>query len=206
MKDMFLLFAHYYSSIRTICAFILIAVTVVAVMAAVKPAIAAEHGKILVVYFSGSGNTRSVANDIAELTGADVFELKPTQPYSEEDLDYMDRDSRCVKERNDPKLQHVELVASTVSNWSEYDTVFIGYPIWWGVAAWPVNTFIEANDFTGKRVIPFCTHGGSGLGSSGERLAKAAATGEWQKGRGFRNRFSKSDISSWLKDIGLIAE
>lgn len=119
----------YYSSIHTICAFILIAVTVVAVMAAVKPAIAEEHGKILVVHFSGSGNTRNAANDIAELTGADVFELKPTQPYSEEDLDYMDRDSRCVKERNDPKLQHVELAASTVSNWSEYDTVFIGYPI-----------------------------------------------------------------------------
>ena len=108
---------------------------------------------ILVVYFSATGNTESAANLIAEATGADVFKLEPAQPYTDADLNWTDENSRVVYEHDNPEERHVELVADTVENWEQYDTVFIGYPIWWGVAAWPVDTFVEANDFTDKTVI-----------------------------------------------------
>ena len=117
---------------------------------------------ILVVYFSATGNTESAANLIAEATGADVFKLEPVEPYTDADLNWTDESSRVVYEHDNPDDRHVELVADTVENWDQYDTVFIGYPIWWGIAAWPVDTFVEANDFTGKTVIPFCTSSSSG--------------------------------------------
>lgn len=127
----------------------------------------AGDGSTLVVYFSATGNTEAVANYIANATGADVFVIEPAQPYTSDDLNWTDEDSRVVQEYEDESLRDIELVSTDVPNWDSYDTVFIGYPIWWGIAAWPVSSFVSANDFSGKTVIPFCTSSSSGLGQSG---------------------------------------
>lgn len=162
-----------------------------------------EGGKTLVVYYSATGNTENVANMIAEITGADVFELEPAEPYSDADLDWTDDSSRVVSEYENEDLRDIELVANTVDNWDSYDTVFIGYPIWWGIAAWPVDGFVEANDFTGKTVIPFCTSASSGLGESGQLLAGMAGTGDWQEGMRFRSGASQDDVQAWIDELGL---
>ena len=158
---------------------------------------------ILVVYFSATGNTETAANLIAEATGADIFRLEPAEPYTGDDLNWTDENSRVVYEYNNPDSRHVELVADTVENWEQYDTVFIGYPIWWGIAAWPVSTFVEANDFTGKTVIPFCTSSSSGLGESGALLAELAGTGEWLEGMRFSSGATAEDIAAWLDELAL---
>ena len=100
----------------------------------------------------------------------------------------------------------MELTTTQVENWDSYDTVFLGYPIWWGIAAWPVDGFVEANDFTGKTVIPFCTSSSSGLGESGELLAELAGTGDWQGGQRFRSSASQEDVNQWVDSLGLSAE
>ena len=128
-----------------------------------------QGGKTLVVYYSASGHTEDAANVIAEALGADLFELEPAEPYSSADLNYSDDNSRVSQEHENEDLRDVKLTAATVENWDSYETVFIGYPIWWGIAAWPVDGFVEENDFTGKTVIPFCTSASSGLGESGNR-------------------------------------
>lgn len=163
----------------------------------------AAGSNVLVVYYSATGNTEEAANYIAQATGGDLFELEPVEPYTEEDLNYGDENSRVSREHEDESLRDVELVADTVDNWDQYDTVFIGYPIWWGIAAWPVDGFVEANDFTGKTVIPFCTSASSGLGQSGELLANLAGTGDWQEGIRFRSSVSEEDVQSWIEGLGL---
>ena len=163
----------------------------------------AGTGKTLVVYYSATGNTEEVANAIAAATGADVFELEPADPYTDEDLNWTDENSRVTVEHDNPDQRDVELVADTVDNWEEYDTVFIGYPIWWGIAAWPVDTFVEANDFTGKTVIPFCTSSSSDLGESGQLLAEMAGTGDWQEGMRFRSGVDEADVQEWVNGLGL---
>ena len=164
-----------------------------------------ENGGVLVVYYSATGNTEAVAGYIAEATGGDLFELEPAEPYTDADLNWTDENSRVTLEHEDESLRDVELVADTVDNWDSYDTVFIGYPIWWGIAAWPVDTFVEANDFTGKTVIPFCTSSSSGLGQSGELLAEMAGTGDWQEGERFRSSASQEDVTEWVDSLGLSA-
>lgn len=160
-----------------------------------------QTGKNLVVYFSATGNTEQAAGYIADLTEGDLFELEPADPYTDEDLNYGNENSRVSREYADESLRTVELLADTVENWESYDTVFIGYPIWWGIAAWPVDTFVKANDFTGKTVIPFCTSASSGLGESGELLAELAGTGDWQEGIRFRSSVSESDAQEWLDSV-----
>ena len=167
------------------------------------PTTTGGQGKTLVVYYSATGNTEEVANYIAAVANADVFELEPAEPYTDDDLDWTDDNSRVVYEHDNPDARDVELVSTTVPDWESYDTVFIGYPIWWGIAAWPVDGFVEANDFTGKTVIPFCTSSSSGLGESGELLAEAAGTGDWQEGMRFRSGASQSDIADWVNGLGL---
>ena len=132
-----------------------------------------------------------------------MFELEPADPYTDADLNYSDDSSRVVREHDNPDERNVELVADTVDNWDEYDTVFIGYPIWWGIAAWPVDTFIEANDFTGKTVIPFCTSASSGLGESGQLLEEMAGTGNWLEGQRFSSGVSEEEVQSWLDGLNL---
>ena len=157
----------------------------------------------LVVYFSATGNTETAANLIAEATGADVFVLEPAVPYTDADLNWTDENSRVVHEHDNPDNRHVELTADTVENWQQYDTVFIGYPIWWGIAAWPVDTFVEANNFTGKTVIPFCTSASSGFGESGTLLAELAGTGDWLEGHRFSSRVTAEDVQAWLDELSL---
>ena len=163
-----------------------------------------QSGKTLVVYYSATGNTKAVAEMIAEETNGDLFEIEPKDSYSEDDLDWTDSNSRVAREYENEDERHVELVSSTVDNWEDYDTVFLGYPIWWGIAAWPVNTFIENNDFTDKTVIPFCTSASSGLGQSGELLAKEAGDGDWQEGQRFSSSTSNSEVQEWLNELGII--
>lgn len=158
-------------------------------------------GKTLVVYFSASGNTESAASYIAKATNADVFELEPKDVYSDNDLNWRDENSRVNYEHDNESARDIELVSSTVDNWESYDTVFIGYPIWWQIAAWPVNSFVENNDFTGKTVIPFCTSTSSGLGESGELLAQMAGTGNWLEGERFTENVSEAEINSWIEGL-----
>lgn len=157
----------------------------------------------LVVYYSATGNTEAAANYIADITGGDLFELEPVEPYTDDDLNWTDDNSRVTLEHEDESLRDVELVADTVDNWDSYDTVFIGYPIWWGIAAWPVDTFVEANDFTRKTVIPFCTSSSSGIGDSGNLLAEMAGTGDWQEGMRFSSRVAEEDVQEWLDSLGM---
>lgn len=160
-------------------------------------------GNTLVVYFSATGNTEQAAKYIADITGGDLFELEPVNPYTNEDLNYGNEDSRVSREYADESLRNIELVADTVENWDNYDTIFIGYPIWWGIAAWPVDDFVESNDFTGKTIIPFCTSVSSGLGESGELLEEMAGTGEWIEGQRFSSNVSEADVRAWLDGLDL---
>lgn len=167
------------------------------------PADETAGGSVLVAYFSATGNTEAAAGYIADALGADTFEITPAEPYTSDDLNWSDEDSRVSREHEDPSLQTVELAETTPENWETYDTVFIGYPIWWGVAAWPASSFVAANDFTGKTVIPFCTSSSSGLGESGALLEQAAGTGEWLDGQRFSGNVSESDITQWLDSLAL---
>lgn len=159
------------------------------------------NGKALVVYYSAQNHTKDVAQKVAENLGADLFEIEPKEKYSEDDLDWTDDDSRVTKEHEDTSLRNVELKTTEVENWDQYDTVFIGYPIWWGIAAWPVDTFVKANDFSNKTVIPFCTSASSGLGESGTKLQKEAKGGNWQKGQRFSSSPSDSTIKDWTDSL-----
>ena len=168
-----------------------------------EPETQPETGKTLVVYYSASGNTERVAKDIAEAADADLFEIVPTEVYTSDDLDWTNPDSRVSREHDDESLRDVPLTTTEVPDWDSYDTVFIGYPIWWGIAAWPVDTFVKNNDFTGKTVIPFATSSSSGMGQSGSLLADMAGTGEWQEGQRFSSGVSSDDVQSWVNGLGL---
>ena len=168
-----------------------------------EPETQPETGKTLVIYYSASGNTARVAKDIAEAAGADLFEIVPTEVYTSEDLNWTNPDSRVSREHDDESLRDVPLTTTEVADWDSYDTVFIGYPIWWGIAAWPVDTFVKNNDFTGKTVIPFATSSSSGMGQSGSLLADMAGTGEWQEGQRFSSGVSSDDVQSWVNGLGL---
>lgn len=155
--------------------------------------------KTLVVYFSATGATKAAAEIIAETLEADIFEILPQNPYTNDDLNWNNENSRVSIEHNDESKRKVPLIMSVPDNWEQYDTVYIGYPIWWGIAAWPVDGFIESNDFTGKTVIPFCTSASSGIGSSGELLKEAAGTGNWMDGKRFSSNTDEKEITEWLK-------
>ena len=158
-------------------------------------------GRTLVVYFSAQGHTEAVAEQIAENLDADIFEIVPADEYTSDDLDWTDDNSRVTREYEDESLRDVQLVSTEVPNWEDYDTIIIGYPIWWGIAAWPVNKFVEANDFSGKTVIPFCTSSSSGLGQSGELLREFAGTGNWLEGQRFRSNPSDDDIKEFTDSL-----
>lgn len=160
-------------------------------------------GKTLVVYYSSTGSTKAVAETIAKTASADLFEITPVEPYTSDDLDWTNDGSRVNIEHNDESKRDIQITKSTPDNWEQYDTVFVGYPIWWGIAAWPINGFISANDFTGKTVIPFCTSASSSIGESGQLLAQAAGTGNWLEGERFSSGVSSTDVESWVKGLDL---
>ena len=163
----------------------------------------AEGSSILVAYYSASGNTGRVAAFIADELKADTFELIPAEPYSDADLDWTDRSSRVNKEHDDASLQDIGLVSTEVPDWSNYDVVLFGYPIWWREASWVVNNFIKDNDFTGKTVIPFCTSTSSDLGESGTNLEKMAGTGIWLEGRRFNENPDEDSVREWVRGLDL---
>ncbi len=160
-----------------------------------------NNNKILVVYYSAQNHTRNVAEKIANNLNADIFEIIPEDIYTSSDLDWTNENSRVTKEHNDETLRNVKLKSSQVENWGDYDTILIGYPIWWGIAAWPVNTFVKENDFSSKTIIPFCTSASSGLGESGKLLAEEAGTGDWLDGFRFSSSASDNDIKNWTDTL-----
>ena len=171
-----------------------------------KPIVVGEESnvhnkKTLVVYYSAQNHTRQVANYIQEAADADIFEIVPVNPYTSADLNWNNSSSRVVYEYQNPEARDIPLVTTAVPNWEDYSTVFIGYPIWWGIAAWPVNNFVKENDFTGKTVIPFCTSASSDLGESGKLLAEMAGTGDWQTGMRFRSSAGESDVADWVNGL-----
>ena len=157
-----------------------------------------EPQKTLVVYFSTGGNTARAANLIVQNLGAEIVELKPAQPYTNADLNYNDPKSRVSREHDDASLRSVPLTNAKIPGWESYEAVFVGYPIWWHDAAWPIDEFIKNNDFNGKKVIPFCTVYSSGLENSDKNLAKKANGGEWLAGKCFGERPSEKEIKEWL--------
>lgn len=160
-----------------------------------------KDNKTLVVYYSATGSTKRVAEHIADYFHADTFEIQPKNEYTSDDLDWTDDNSRVSREYADEALRAVELSQTQVQNQDSYDTVFIGYPIWWGIAAWPTDSFVTANDFEGKTVIPFCTSASSGLGDSGNLLKEKAKKGNWLEGYRFSSGASQTDIEEWLDSI-----
>lgn len=163
----------------------------------------AAANKTLVVYYSASGNTRRVAEAIAQAANADLFEIVPTEVYTNEDLNWTNPNSRVSREHDDESLRDVPLTTTEVPDWDSYDTVLLGYPIWWGIAAWPVDIFVKANDFTGRIVIPFATSSSSGMGQSGSLLAEMANGGDWQQGQRFSSGVSEADVQAWVNGLGL---
>ena len=160
----------------------------------------AAAGNVLVAYFSATGNTEGVATAIAERLGADVFVIETAQPYTDADLNYNDDASRVSVERTDGA--NPELAQVTPDGWADYDTVLLGYPIWWGEAAWPLRTFMTGNDFAGKAVVPFCTSGSSGIGGSADGLAELAGSGDWLEGERF-SAGAGDEAAGWAAGLGL---
>lgn len=156
---------------------------------------------ILVVYYSAQNHTKTVAEKIAKNLNADLFEIVPEEIYTAEDLEWSNDNSRISKEYADENLRNIKLTKTYVENFENYETVLIGYPIWWEIAAWPVNTFVKANDFSGKTVIPFCTSSISGLGQSGKLLEKEAKSGNWLEGHRFSSKPSNLEIKNWTDSL-----
>lgn len=157
-------------------------------------------GGVLVAYFSATGNTEGIAEAIAVELGADTFEIEPAEPYTDDDLNYRDDASRASLEVAEDARP--ELAQLTPDGWDGYDTVLLGYPIWWGEAACPARTFAAGNDFSGKAVVPFCTSGSSSIGGSGERLAEIAGTGAWRDGARF-SAGAGEDAAAWASELAL---
>ena len=157
--------------------------------------------KVLVVYYSATNNTKSVAEKMAENLNGDTFEIVPAEEYTQEDLNYSNQNARVFKEHDDESLRNIELKTAKIENWESYDTILIGYPIWWGVAAWPVDTFVKSNNFSGKTIIPFCTSASSELGQSGKLLESIASGGNWLEGKRFSSRPSDADIKAFTDTI-----
>lgn len=158
--------------------------------------------KALIAYFSCSGVTKNVAQTLADAAGADLYEIKPEVPYTAADLNWMDKKSRSTVEMKDPSSRPA--ISGKVSNMSEYDIVFVGFPIWWYVAPTIINTFLESYDFSGKTIILFATSGGSGFGKTVEKLkGSVSAAAEIKEGRILNGKPSKEELAAWIKSIGL---
>lgn len=162
----------------------------------------AESSNILVAYFSATGTTKALAEYAADVMGADIYEIVPEEPYTEADLDYGDSGSRSSLEQNDAGVRPA--ISGSVEDMGQYDTVFLAYPIWWGEAPRIVYTFMESYDFSGKTIVPFCTSGGSGIGSSAKNLHGLAASDvTWLDGERLSGSSSRGDMANWIDGLGL---
>lgn len=171
--------------------------------AAETPATGAAGGGVLVAYYSAQGHTQAVAEAISQELGADIFVIEPAVPYTEDDLNWSDGSSRVSIEHDDPDLRSNQLVATAPAAFADYDTVFVGYPIWWGSASWAMTGFGGGNDFTNETVIPFCTSQSSPIGASGTELAELAGTGDWQEGRRFSQDATAAEVTEWVMSLAL---
>ena len=160
-----------------------------------------QGAKVLVVYFSATNTTKGVAENLAEGLGADIYEIVPENPYTDADLNYNDDNSRTTIEMNDPSVR--PSISGSVENMDQYDVIFLGYPIWWGQAPRIINTFVETYDFNGKTIIPFCTSGGSGMGSSATNLHDATSGATWLDGMRFSGSVSVSELVEWADGLGI---
>lgn len=162
----------------------------------------AADTNVLVAYFSATGNTKTVAEQIADVTGGELYEIEPAEPYTSEDLDYNNDDCRANLEMNDDTARPE--IAGAIENIEQYDTIYLGYPIWWGNAPRIMNTFVETYDLSGKTVVPFCTSGGNGISTSVDTLQKLAGDGiTWMEGQRFDRDVSADEISQWIDEMGL---
>lgn len=157
--------------------------------------------KVLVAYFSASGVTANAAEVLAEAAGADLFEIKPAVPYTDKDLDWMDKKSRSSVEMADP-ASRPEIVKEDVDV-SKYDTIFVGFPIWWYVAPTIINTFLESHDFTGKTIVLFATSGGSGFGETVKKLKDCCKGAVVKEGRVLNGHVSKAELERWIETLGI---
>lgn len=155
----------------------------------------ADTGKTLVVFFSATGTTKGVAERLASVTDATLFELVPAEPYTSADLNYNDSSTRATREQNDPSARPA--ISGTVENMADYDVIFLGYPIWWGQAPKIMYTFVESYDLAGKAIVPFCTSGSSDIGSSAVNLSKSAPDAVWMDGKRFSGGVSDADLRAW---------
>lgn len=160
-----------------------------------------QEGKILVAYFSATNTTEGVAEHIANGLDADLYEIVPEDPYTDEELDYNDNNSRTTIEMNDPDARPA--ISGSVENMEQYDIVFIGYPIWWGEAPRIVSTFVESYDFSGKTIVPFCTSGSSDIGSSATNLEQLTSGAEWLNGRRLEGNASFNTVMEWVESLDL---
>ena len=160
-----------------------------------------DTANVLVAYFSATNTTEGVAQTVADILGADLYEIMPEQPYTDADLNYHDDNSRSTIEMNDPNARPA--ISGSVENMEEYDIVFIGYPIWWGEAPRILNTFVESYDFSDKTVVPFCTSGGSGVGSSASNLERLTSGAVWLSGTRLNGNASRSSVADWIDGLEL---
>jgi len=161
-----------------------------------------DGSNVLVAYFSCTGTTEVMAGYIAEALGADLYEIEPEEPYTDADLDYNNDDSRTSAEQNDDTSRPA--ISRGVEKMEEYDIVFLGYPIWWGQAPRIISTFLESYDFSGKTLVPFCTSGSSGIGSSADHLHDLCADSTvWLTGTRFASGTSRDDVVTWINELGL---
>ena len=156
--------------------------------------------KKLVAYFSASGVTEKMAKTLAEVTGADLFEIQPAVPYTTADLDWMNKKSRSSVEMSNPDSRPE--IGNKIPDMGQYDTVFVGFPIWWYVAPTIINTFLESYDFTGKKIATFATSGGSGMGKTDSILKKCAPNADWKKGKRFGSA-DKNALKAWAESQGM---
>lgn len=156
---------------------------------------------ILVAYFSATGTTARVAHEIADALSADTFEIAPAQPYTSADLNWTDRSSRSSVEMDDESCRPA--ISGAVKDMAQYDTVFVGFPVWWYVEPRIIDTFLESYDFAGKRIVPFATSGGSGLGKAPQRMQQIASGAAVEAGRLLNGRQSAASIRAWAQDMGI---
>ena len=161
----------------------------------------AQEHKILVAYFSATGTTKGVAEHIANGLNADIYEIVPEEAYTDADLDYNDNNSRTTIEMNDADARPA--ISGSVENMEQYDIIFVGYPIWWGEAPRIVSTFMESYDFSGKTIVPFCTSGGSGIGSSASNLERLTSGATWLDGRRLNGSDSQDTVMEWVDSLDL---
>ncbi|MCM1496747.1 MAG: flavodoxin [Bacteroides sp.] len=164
-----------------------------------------ENARVLVAYFSATGTTKALAEYAADAMGADLYEIVPEEPYTNDDLNYSDRSTRATVEQNDKNARPA--ISGSVENMAQYEIVFLAFPIWWGEEPRIMDTFVESYDFSGKTVIPFCTSGGSGIGSSGRNM-QGLSTGDatWLDGARLSSSSSREDMVDWLNSLGLDME